>query len=59
MYGDLIVKVTVKPNNKFKREGNDVISNLTLSLADVIFILFRQFLALKLQSKLFTGKRRQ
>lgn len=38
VYGDLIIKVTVKPNNKFKREGNDVISNLTLSLADVIFM---------------------
>lgn len=33
--GDLIIKVTVKPNPEFKREGSDVFTTAKISVADV------------------------
>lgn len=34
--GDLIIKITVKPHAKFKRDGFDVTSTVSIPLADVL-----------------------
>ena len=41
-HGDLLVKVTVKPSPRFRRDGSDVISTLNVSLADVRIWIHRR-----------------
>ena len=35
-YGDLVIEILEKPNDKFKREGNDLITEIEVPVIDAI-----------------------